>query len=312
MSGERNFHFGSSKTTGRRFMAYAKKGQVTIFVIVGILILIIGAFFIYLKLGPAEEQIQTEVEVSQNFVSDALPAQRYIEDCLEKIAKDGVEKIGLQGGALYSDDGTSSPRNVDLTVLDGGIFLRYNIHEYTDPDGRTANISYLPSFSIVGTNLKEFISSRFKNPLAYTSNSPELGDADCALQLRNNILETQGLKLNIDPNAAVEISLLDNGVGVRLLMPTEVKVLSTEVVTSFSEFSVHVPARLKKVREFSKEYIKSYLLGDQLPEGYDGMTVVSSESNGYHLVIVKDSKSRLAGGDYKFQFLIQKPEETEI
>src|SRR3989338_8215069 len=124
-------------------MMLRKKGQLTIFIILGILLLIIGAFFIYTRLSSSEREIQTETSISQETALDALPVQRYIEDCLDTIAKAAVKKIGLQGGALYGYvDSPTEPDFLGDGALPAGIYilednlfprevyLRKNIGEY--------------------------------------------------------------------------------------------------------------------------------------------------------------------------------------
>ncbi len=72
-----------------------KKGQVTIFIILGIIILVAVILFFFIKsrfyFGPAtQERLQQE-----------FPAiKEHIENCLKQESEPLIRKIGLQGGFL--------------------------------------------------------------------------------------------------------------------------------------------------------------------------------------------------------------------
>jgi len=295
-------------------MRIKKKGQLTIFIILGILLLIIGAFFIYTRLSSSEQEIQTETSISQETALDALPVQRYIEDCLDNIAKGAVEKIGLQGGALYSEDGTTLRRSPGLSELQGDIYLRYNIREYMDPFSNAANLSNLLPLSLIQNHLGEFIAVRFTSPGRFVDSSspPKPGASNCVDQLVNKrVFEAQGLKAEADfSSAEINVALLDSGVGVLLTMPTRVEILSTGDTATFREFSVHIPIRLKRVWEFSNKYIQRHLLDDRLPDPEDGIKAIDQTPPPVgtgSLVTVTDEKSPLEGRNYEFKFLVEKP-----
>ena len=75
-----------------------KRGQVTIFMIIGILILIIiGSFFLtrsYLE----EKRIETEAEIIQQEIKMSAPVKQYIESCLDSTSKKALLFVGKQGG----------------------------------------------------------------------------------------------------------------------------------------------------------------------------------------------------------------------
>ncbi|MBU1111917.1 MAG: hypothetical protein ABIG93_04225 [archaeon] len=78
------------------------KGQVTVFIIVGIIILLVAAIILYITSITITEEIETEgrqfVEtVPQEFVA----IQEYTEACLDSVAEQGIIVLGQQGGYLY-------------------------------------------------------------------------------------------------------------------------------------------------------------------------------------------------------------------
>ena len=74
-----------------------KRGQVTLFIIIGMLILIltsIGFFWInYLR------------TIDRRVITDEIkPVTNYVDLCVEATARDAVERLGLQGGYIDIPD----------------------------------------------------------------------------------------------------------------------------------------------------------------------------------------------------------------
>ncbi len=77
-----------------------KRGQITIFVIIGvILLLIVGTFLFFKEDVQKKELILNEELVNLPFVS---PVENFVETCLDKVAGEGLNLIGRQGGYYKS------------------------------------------------------------------------------------------------------------------------------------------------------------------------------------------------------------------
>jgi len=73
----------------------SKRGQITIFIIIGIILLFTVALVVYLVNSSAK----VHPPVQQLVVSDSVrPIQVYVTDCLSKVSKDALLKIGETGG----------------------------------------------------------------------------------------------------------------------------------------------------------------------------------------------------------------------
>ncbi|MBI4739039.1 hypothetical protein HY772_05775 [Candidatus Woesearchaeota archaeon] len=70
----------------------SKSGQITIFIIVGIIILLSTALFLYVR--------QAGVEAPKIFQPRTAPIEKFIELCLERTAREALDLIGAQGGYL--------------------------------------------------------------------------------------------------------------------------------------------------------------------------------------------------------------------
>ena len=74
-----------------------KKSQVTIFVIVGIII-VVSVFLVFYFLG---DEIKKQTEVKTVFDESSLePLQDYVGDCIEKNGNEAIQLIGKQGGDI--------------------------------------------------------------------------------------------------------------------------------------------------------------------------------------------------------------------
>ncbi len=74
------------------------KGQVTVYIILGIFILILIGSVITLLVSTKVEQIEVEKEKVQQELVEAGQVKLFIESCLEQSTKEGLKEIGLKGG----------------------------------------------------------------------------------------------------------------------------------------------------------------------------------------------------------------------
>lgn len=79
-----------------------KRGQITTFIIIGIVILAIVAFFLYLR-GETTTIPQEQQAIAVS--SDILPVQMFVQECVDTVSKNAVYAIGLRGG-YYKDNPT--------------------------------------------------------------------------------------------------------------------------------------------------------------------------------------------------------------
>ncbi len=93
-----------------------KKGQVTMFIIAGIVVVAAVLLLLYLR-----GQILVVV-TPENLPDQLLPIRDHIQDCLKTTAPDYIERIGLQGGYLSTPESTYR-LNKGITIS----YLCYNV-----------------------------------------------------------------------------------------------------------------------------------------------------------------------------------------
>jgi hypothetical protein len=109
----------------------SKKAQLTFFMLLGCLILIVISFVFYLGKQTASSQTKKETYLSQGTTFDTTSIKEYISACFEKTARDGMTLLGKQGGIIYSSQ--------------GGLYdLSYASGEYAvfQENGVITNVSY--------------------------------------------------------------------------------------------------------------------------------------------------------------------------
>tara|TARA_B100000315_G_C14541143_1_gene570950 strand:- start:483 stop:1475 length:993 start_codon:yes stop_codon:yes gene_type:complete len=72
------------------------KGQITMFIVLGILLLFIAGFFIILN-RPSD----LDAEKTSEIPSDIRPIYNYIEECIKDIALNGISILSAQGGHIF-------------------------------------------------------------------------------------------------------------------------------------------------------------------------------------------------------------------
>lgn len=137
---------------------FTKRGQVTLFIIAGALILFAAFLVGYLQ----NESFRQKIE-SQLFGAAVVPEQAkgvvgYVNNCIERIARDGIEILGFQGG--YIDISNSIGFNSraylqadTLTKVPYWVYGRGNVVIPTIQDTRTEKG--------METQLEEYIDRRF-------------------------------------------------------------------------------------------------------------------------------------------------------
>jgi len=75
-----------------------KKGQVSLFIILGLVILLLIALALYLQ----ELQWDLDPEIDKQYIvsSSVEPVRLYVEECLKQVSRDPVIEIGMNGGTL--------------------------------------------------------------------------------------------------------------------------------------------------------------------------------------------------------------------
>ena len=81
-----------------------KRGQVSIFIILGIVILLVAIIGSYLRNEAFREKVQITLFKSTVVPEQAQGLVNYVSNCILDITEEGVEKMGWQGGYVELPD----------------------------------------------------------------------------------------------------------------------------------------------------------------------------------------------------------------
>jgi hypothetical protein len=134
-----------------------KKGQISLFVIIGLVLLIV--FFLLLSLRNKSSPSDDVSTVSYELESGAL--KDHISSCISRVASDALEKIGENGGFIYDFQGGKIPFN-DLSLGDDYLPFIFQGRNYNVAYGLKKNtacplVSYaVPDYPISGVSFSDF------------------------------------------------------------------------------------------------------------------------------------------------------------
>ena len=220
----------------KRGVFSSRSAQVTIFIIIGLILLATIATVLYLKYAYVEK-IAGEFELSQE------PVTAYIQQCLIDVTEEAVLKAGQQGGYIYIDKLEEDelelaqllPFNNELLFLaNGKQQLPYWYYQLNDGFDRIA----IPELEM-----------------------SEIGDDSIQDQMERYITEQLPVCLNNFEGLSADVSyageysisteINDESIEVTAYLPITIEEGST--VTELDEFYIYIPVGLKKTYELAKQ-----------------------------------------------------------
>jgi hypothetical protein len=270
-----------------------KKTQITIFIILGIVIVVIVSLVYTATTSTRKSATKTELKKSEEARLETQPIKTFIENCVSMILKDGLELIGQQGGRL--------------TRVQGGTLARF---------GNIDNASY----SIYPPN--PYLEDPYELGLYGDDNLPHLtreGSQSIQLQLERYItnrldecdfstFEAQALTIT-KGTPDIDVTIAKDDVDVRLNYPLDIESASTGAETRISEFSISQRVRLGRIYEFAAYLVRldtidiSFDIAD--PANFrDGMSIAVERNAAEYddIITITDPGSLLKGSPYEFRF----------
>jgi hypothetical protein len=257
-----------------------KRGQITVFVILGILIAIVIAalFFIYgeqLKFRTAEETKfdASNIEAVKNFV----------EDCISKNGLEAINKIGKQGGEINP-----------------GFYQNWNCvraNECEHVSYACFTTEYSPCY-----NKKPFFNNLVENELTTYLNNKVKTCVDHGLE---EIRESSGLKIETG-KFKLNVSIGDYSTIVNLDYP--LSIAKGETVLKQDKFSKSFDVPLGRLIKVAEDVVKMEINSPQGVAFYENYVLAQNgeiylERQTYHDTEIYITKFR--NNPYKFQFAIQ-------
>ena len=314
-----------------------KRGQVTVYIIIGIIILFLAILLFYSGSRTEKEISMQELVRAQKIPKEVRPITNYVTTQLDDATKKGLLLIGMQGGYIYESQGGPIPDPTE----EGKDFI-YSYNEYNVSYGiyrQTEETSYFyhpdpwlyPWENFPCIFYEDCVGARIMLDLGSfgDNNLPPLNGSDpfnpsIELQLLN--YTTNYLERNIDltifdeqgfdvtpREMNVSIIIGEDDVIAFLEYPLIINKTLTNKITKVSYFYTNPQIRLKKAYKFVEDIIKNDIVNitfdiDNPNNDEDDISIEKVE-DAYKqddlvvdLIIIRDNKSMLYAEPYTFQF----------
>lgn len=231
----------------------SRKGQVTIFIIIGVIMLFTFAGVLYITKVVTKEELTAEGEpivaaVPQEF----QPIQTYTENCLAQVGRRGLLVLGQQGGYIYPElAGTYSandPTNADGIDLEPikVPYWHYNILPNENPQ-----ISYASNQPALYAADDSELSIE-----AQLSRFAEENIAECladyaVFEAEGYMVSAPALQEGSDELKEIKVTVADQSVNFWLKMDVEASKGEAEI--EMNQFYVPVPISLKQMYDAAVE-----------------------------------------------------------
>ncbi len=200
-----------------------KKSQITLFIIIGILLLITIAIFVYIE----ESKVYVEPELIE---PELMPIKNYIEECIAAVGENGIGLLGLQGGYIEIPREISEDKNAYIKVDDTG-FFKIPFWYYN-------GLSRIPSIELMEKQIDDYI----------TENIEECIRDFIAFENKFEIKEVKKL--------TTKTTIQEKSVLVELDYPIKIKDKGQGKVSYIRKFSSMIPVKLKQAYDLGKKIIE--------------------------------------------------------
>ena len=192
-----------------------KRGQVTVFIVIGIILMISLSLFLYFR----EQAIPLTPQ--EKIPSEFVPIRNFVEECMQVHAKEGVYLIGLQGGYAILPENIANIPDAYLP-LDKKGYVKVPYWYYKEQNNA-------PSFDDVKKNIGLHMDENLRFCL--------------------NNFDDFKQKFTVEELSPIstEVVVTDNELIYTSTYPIRVKEIGTEKSVTFSVFRATLPVKLREI-----------------------------------------------------------------
>ncbi|MFC1704989.1 hypothetical protein ACFLZ6_01525 [Nanoarchaeota archaeon] len=196
-----------------------KRGQVTLFIIIAILMLVALGMFVYFRAA-----VNKEAEIIS---SEGLPVIEFIKSCMMNTATEGISTIGFNGGYI------TFPPQIDRNPMThlAGSPIKDLMNPYWWYDG----IEAIPSELFIKNQIEAYVTEELDTCL-------------------NDFETLKDYEIRPVGKITTKVELTEKDVVVKVDYPLLVKI--AEQTIRIEEFKIDIPVRLKKTYELAKSIME--------------------------------------------------------
>ncbi len=227
----------------------SRRGQVTAFIIVGILLLFVFAGVMYLVKVTKKTSLLVSEETQAKIPAEFEPLARYTENCLEQLGKRGLSILGQQGGYIYPN-----------------LVGKYSATDATDADGILLEPLQVPYWHYnKAPNQGKSISFASLQPKLYAKEDSVMSiEAQLSRFVEEKLVgclqdyapfREQGFTVLADAAKEVEVRVGEERVS--FVLRQEVTASRGEAEHVFDSFVVRIPLKLKQYYELAARVVEA-------------------------------------------------------
>ncbi len=223
-----------------------KKGQISLFIIIGIVIVVIIGLVFFVRSQILSSNLATQAQSIETVPQELRPVKQAINNCVNQVSSEGLTLIGVQGGYY----------NIPKDTLPRGLF-----NEFSNSLEVLSGLN-TPYWFYETNNGLQILNIPTKEEIKNNINSYVIDNLDSCVSSAIDDLRSQGFEITTKGNLKVTSNLQDQYVEVLVSYPLDVNYKDTgKIITNY----------------YSK---LSYPLG----ELYDmGTNVMNTQNSAYYL-----------------------------
>lgn len=254
-----------------------KKAQITVFMIIGIILLFSSALIFYIR-GQIVEQTAEFQPIVEEVPLEAQPIKLYVEGCLNDVVTEGIRRIGIHGGYIDVTDQELSGETFDVGFVPTESDMVYMGSEETG--AAIPYWYYLQSDNecsgtcVIGTKQPPL----YKDTGGYRSIEAQLDryvtrELDACLANFRQFTD-QGFTVTIEGELQPDVRVTEKDVAVFLKYPVAATRGDSEITVG--EYFTRIPVALKDVYDFAADITASEAEFNFLEEHTLDLIVMSS------------------------------------
>lgn len=212
------------------------KGQVTIFIIIGVILLLTAGLVIYLTTQKVIKPVEEKIIIPEG----TQPVYDYISECIYQTAKEGIIKMGIQGGYLDLPAAIANTPTSHVKADSMGILK--TPYWYYNKQDRT------PTQEFLQMEINSQLRQKLMDCIDFSSFSPQY-----------KILQ----KGEFEPRT----TLTDKDVIIELNWPLEIQTAGKTI--SLNKIVKNIDVRLKEIHEIAKKTMEF----ENTKEAFENITV---------------------------------------
>lgn len=234
-----------------------KRGQVTIFIVLGIVILIAFGFLAAIKLNLFKTEFERELVRSQ--VPEQLkPVKTYIDNCLSSISETAVYTLSSRGGYL-SIPKDIIPRSINNPFSNSlEIYPGNEVAYWFYESANAIQKQQIPTTEGIELELEEYLNEHF---------------SDCYYEL--GTYYNQGFEIELSEDVDSKVNLENNHIEITIDAPMYVAL--NDVTKTIEKHTIKLEIPLKKFYDLSKKILENELESNFLEEKTIDMMEVYEE-----------------------------------